>query len=280
MKKHKFLAYLLLFPFAASVALAVWMLGMGALLGEGEANAALGGLFSAGTAVRWPLLPNAPTLRPVLRLLLITPEFYVMFWNTCALAFGQVLGQLLLGGPAAWAFSRYRFRWCRALFGVYLALMLLPFEVTMVPQYLALDRLGLLDTVWSVILPGAASTFPVFMMKRGFDTVPPAVTEAAELDGAGALTVYLRIGLPLALPGVLAAVFLGLIEAWNQIEQPIVFLRDKTRWPLTLFLANVTGDGLTQALAASVFVLLPVVLIFLCGQPYLSGGITVGAVKE
>lgn len=150
----------------------------------------------------------------------------------------------------------------------------------LLPYAEALDRLGLMDTVWSIILPGTVSTFPVFIMKKGFDGIPVSVLEAAELDGAGAITTYIRIGLPLGIPGILSALLLSFIEAWNAIEQPLVFLKSQNLWPMSLFLANITQDDIGIAMVASVFMLLPVILIFLFGQRYLILGIQSSGVKE
>lgn len=283
MKKRKRfprLPYLVLMPFAASVCLVIWLLFTGALMGGGETAKGLGGIFDGTTPVHWPLLPNSPTLQPLVEVLLDTPEFFVMFWNTCLLTFPQLLGQFLLAGPAAWAFSRFTFRGRTAFFTIYTILMLLPFQVLMVPDYLVLDKLGLMDTAWSIILPGAVSTFPVFIMKKGFDSIPASVLEAAELDGAGAVMAYIRIGLPLGVPGILSALLLSFMEAWNAIEQPLVFLQDKSLWPMSLFLANITQEDLGIAMVASVFMLLPVLLIFLFGQKYLVLGIQSSGVKE
>ena len=283
MRKHKKAArlpYLVLLPFAASVCLVVWLIFSGALMSADEATQNLSGIFDGTSAVHWPLIPNSPTLQPLIEVLLDTPEFFVMFWNTCALTFPQLIGQLLLAGPAAWAFSRFTFHGRNVLFTIYTILMLLPFQVLMVPDYLVLDQLGLMDTVWSIILPGAVSTFPVFIMKRGFDSIPVSVLEAAELDGAGAITTYLRIGLPLGVPGILSALLLSFIEAWNAIEPPLVFLKSQNLWPMSLFLANITQEDLGIAMVASVFMLLPVILIFLFGQRYLILGIQSSGVKE
>ena len=243
-KKAVRLPYLVLVPFAASVCLVIWMIFSGALMSTDEATQSLGGIFDGTSAVHWPLIPNSPTLQPLIEVLLDTPEFFVMFWNTCILTFPQLIGQFLLASPAAWAFSRFTFRGRNLLFTIYTILMLLPFQVLMVPDYLVLDRLGLMDTVWSIILPGTVSTFPVFIMKKGFDGIPVSVLEAAELDGAGAITTYIRIGLPLGIPGILSALLLSFIEAWNAIEQPLVFLKSQNLWPMSLFLANITQDDI------------------------------------
>ena len=146
----------------------LWMLLSGSLMGAEEVAGNLGPVLgdTEGAAV-WPLLPLYPTLRPYVELLLDSPEFFAMFWNSCRQVAPVVAGQVLIGAPAAWAFARLRFRGKKALFSLYIVLMLMPFQVTMVSSYLVLDGLGLLDTVWAVILPGAVSTFPVFLGSRG-----------------------------------------------------------------------------------------------------------------
>ena len=205
-KRSKALSRLFLFCLLSGLALLVWwplwFMVEGALMPLDELNATLGPVLAGGGGTAfWPLLPSWPTLQPLAELLLDTPQFFVMFWNTCKLVFPTVLGQLLVGAPAAWAFSRFRFRGRRLLFTVYIVLMLMPFQVTMVPSYLVANGLGLMDTLWAVILPGIFSTFPVFIMAKGFDAVPDALLEAAALDGAGPLQTFFRIGLPLGVPG-------------------------------------------------------------------------------
>ncbi|MDD4851214.1 MAG: carbohydrate ABC transporter permease, partial [Gemmiger sp.] len=151
----------------------LYFMGMGALTPLDELQLTLGpALADTGAVASWHLLPTWPTLQPLVELLLDTPAFFGMFWNTCALVLPQLLGQLLVATPAAWAFSRYTFRGRRLLYGGYILLMVLPFQITMVPNYLVLARLGLMDTLWAVVLPGVFSTFPVFITKKGFDDVP------------------------------------------------------------------------------------------------------------
>ena len=158
--------------------------------------------------------------------------------------------------------------------------MLMPFQVTMVSSYLVLDGLGLMNTVWAIILPGAVSTFPVFLMVRFFTAIPSALTEAAALDGAGPFQTFLHVGLPLGAPGILSAVVLGFLEYWNALEQPLVFLKDKTLWPLSLYLPTVTADNAGVSLVASVIMLVPALLIFLFGQKYLEAGISAAGMKD
>lgn len=259
----------------------LWFIIMGVFLPADELSLLLGPVFAEGEGyARWFLLPSWPTLEPLVQLLLDTPEFFAVFWNSCTLAFPQILGQLLVGAPAAWAFARFRFPGRRALFALYVVLMLLPFQVTMVPSYLVLNRLNLMDTIWAVILPGVFSTYPVFIMTRGFEAIPRSVIEAAELDGAGPFQIFFRLGLPMGLPGIISALVLGFLEAWGAVEQPMTFLESPTLWPLSLYLPQVVADNLGLSMAAGLIALMPALLIFLFGQRYLEQGILQGAVKE
>lgn len=269
----------LLLPFALLVWGPIWLLFAGAITGESELQATLGPALTNSGQARLVLLPSWPTLQTMLELLLDTPEYFVTYWNTCAQVLPQVAGQCLVGAPAAWALSRLVFPGRRAVRSLYIVLMLLPFQVTMVPSYLTLHALGLLDTVWAVILPGVFSTFPVFLMQRGFDAVPKSLLEAAAIDGAGLWQQFFRIGLPVGLPGVLAAMTIGFLDAWNALEQPMTFLKTPSLWPLSLYLTNTNGSNLALTMAASLVMLLPAVLLFSFGQKYLEQGILAGAVK-
>ena len=259
----------------------IWFMFMGSLMSLEELNATVGPVLRGydGNAT-WHLIPSWPTLQPIVRLLLDTPQFFVMFWNTFKLVIPSILGQLILGAPAAWALSRFRFRGRQALTTVCISLMLMPFQVTMVPNFLVIDQLRLMDTLWAVILPFAFSAFPVFVMIKGFDAVPRALLEAASIDGAGFFRTFFSIGLPLGVPGILSALVLGFLECWSAIEQPMTFIKDASLWPLSLFLPQIAADKLGLAMAASLMMLIPAGLVFLFGQKYLELGIQSAGSKE
>ena len=275
------LKYFPLIALALLVWWPLWFMVMGSLMSIEELTRTIGPALAGddGQAV-WPLLPTWPTLQPIVRLLLDTPQFFVMFWNTFRLVIPSILGQLLVGAPAAWALSRFRFRGRKALATVYIALMLMPFQVTMVPNFLVIDRLGMMDSIWAVILPFAFSAFPVFIMLRGFDAVPRALLEAANIDGAGPVRTFVHIGLPLGAPSILAALVLGFLEVWGAIEQPMTFLNDPANWPLSLFLPQIVAEELGLAMTASLLMLLPAALFFFFGQKYLELGIQAAGIKE
>lgn len=277
----KWMIAMLLSAAALFVWVPLWMLLSASFMGSREMVHNLAPVLSeeAGYA-HWPVLPQYPTLKPYVELLLDAPEFFTMFWNSCKQVFPIVAGQIVIGAPAAWAFARFRFRGKGALYALYIILMLMPFQVTMVSGYFVLDRLGLMNTVWAIILPGAVSTFPVFLMIRFFAAIPSALTEAASLDGAGAWQIFIHLGLPLGVPGILSAVVLGFLEYWNALEQPMIFLKDQTLWPLSLYLPTVTAENAGASLVASVIMLMPALLIFLFGQKYLEAGIAASGMKD
>ena len=116
----------------------------------------------------WSLLPLIPTIQSYVKVLLEEPQFFTVFWNSMKIVLGIMAGQALLGIPAAWGFARYEFRMKRILFFIYIILMMMPFQVIMLSEYLVLRNLSLLDSLWSIILPGAFSTFPVFVLYNFF----------------------------------------------------------------------------------------------------------------
>lgn len=270
----KILSYVVLVLLSLAVWLPLWSLLMSALTSSDELERTIGpALQENGGQAVLPVLPTWPTLQPLTELLLDTPGFFSVFWNTCLLVFPQVLGQLLVGAPAAWALAQKELRGRKLILGLYIVLMLLPFQVLMAPSYFVLRRLSLLDTPWAIILPGIFSTLPVFLMSRSFSGIPPELIEAAKLDGANAIQIFVKIGLPLGRPGILAAAVLSFLEAWSAIEQPMSFLRSQEHWPFSLFLPVISSENLASGLAAGLITLIPAVLIFKFGQKYLELGI-------
>lgn len=259
------------------------MITGGSFMSGDEFTANLSPVFeneAGGNRVRWNVIPEYPTLRSYVELLIDSPGFFVMFWNTCKTVFPILMGQLLICVPAAWGFARYDFKFKNTLLVLYMALMLMPFQVTMVSNYIVLDRLKLLNTHAGIILPAVFSTFPVFIMYRFFMQVPRALVEAAEMDGAGELEIFVHIGLPMGAPGIVSIIVLGFLEYWSIIEQPLVFLKDKSLWPLSLFMPEIASGSGGLSLAASVLMMVPSVLIFLFGQKYLEKGIRASGLKE
>ena len=183
-----------------------------------------------------------------------------------------------MGLSSAWAFAAFRFRGRDFLFGLYVVLMLLPFQV-LLPQYIVLQKLHLYNHPAAVILPAIFSTFPVFIMYRGFTQIDAEILEAARLDGAGELQIFIRIGLPLGKMGIQAAMVLSFLEYWNLVEQPMAFLEEQAAWPLSLYLPQIGIGQAGFAFALAVVVLIPALFVFALGQDALEEGIAYIRVK-
>lgn len=261
--------------------LPLWFVITGSFMGSDEFTRNFSSVLNdTGGKVSWPILPLYPTLRAYVELLLDTPRFFVVFWNSCKQVFPSLMGQLIIAVPAAWSFARFDFRGKKAIFTLYMILMIMPFQVTMVSTYLVLDRIRLLDSHLSIILPAAFSTFPVFIMVKFFKSIPASLMEAASIDGAGEWKIFLKIGLPMGRGGILSAMILGFLELWNAIEQPLNFIKTTKLWPLTLYLPGISAEKAGVSLVASVIMLLPALLLFLYGQKYLEQGIMASGLKE
>lgn len=237
-------------------------------------------LGSSKEMICWKLFPLYPTLRHYGRLLFYTPQFFSVFWNSMKIVVCILLGQILTAMPMAWAFAKFSFPGKRILFTIYVILMLMPFQVTMLPSYLVLNRLQLINTHMAVILPAIFSTFPVFIMYRSFASIPKGFLEAAKIDGAGEWQMFFYIGIPLGSSGILSAMVLGFLEYWNLMEQPLAFLSDPSLWPLSLYLPEINLAQSGMVLAASVITLIPAAFVFVMGQDYLEQGIVAAGIKE
>lgn len=259
----------------------VLFLVVGSLMGASEIKTLLGAVLDSTSSgfVRFSLMPLYPTLKSYIQVLLDTPEYFVMFWNSIKITGGILLGQLFVGIPTAWGFARYDFPWKNGLFTLYMLLMMMPFQVTMLSNYLVLDQMNLLDTHAGIILPGIFSTFPVFLMYHFFEKIPNEILESARIDGASEWQIFLRFGLPLGSCGIISSTVLGFLEYWNLIEQPLTFLKTKNLWPLSLYLPDIGLNDAGKSLAVSVLTLIPAFFVFLAGQNYLEKGITASALK-
>lgn len=272
-------ALLLFFP-AALVTGPLLLLLSGSLMDRLEMGKYISTVFTEGTEfIRWKLMPDYPSFANYKKLLFETPQFFVLFWNSMKLTACILLGQLLVAVPSAWGFAVYPTKGSGFIFTLYVVLMLLPFQVTMLSGYLVLSRLSLLNTHQAIILPAVFSTFPVFLSYGGFRGIPPQMLEAARIDGAGELTIFVRLGLPLGKSGLLSAMVLGFLEYWNMMEQPMAFLEEKALWPLSLYLPEITWSMAGYAFCASVITLIPAVFVFIAGQDYLEQGIIYSGLK-
>lgn len=286
MKKYvrqfkKAIIFLILIVFAGILCAPVFLVVEGSIMSNLELNQHLKpALNQVDEFISWKWIPDYPTIKHYVNLLFYMPEFHVVYQNSMKLIVCILAGQFFAAVPAAWAFAVYRFRFRKILFFIYVVLMLIPFQVTMLSGYLVLDFLHLMNTHWAIILPAVFSTFPVFLIYRSFASISDEMISAARIDGAGEFQIFMKIGLPLGSTGILSAVVLGFLEYWNLIEQPLSYLKNEQLWPLSLYLPNIGMEEAGYAFAASVLVLIPSLLVFALGQEYLEAGIIASAMKE
>ncbi|NBD27867.1 carbohydrate ABC transporter permease [Paenibacillus glycinis] len=227
--------------------------------------------------LKW--IPDRVSLEQYKAILLEQPQYLRMFWNSAGLVLPIVLGQAAVSAMAAYAFAKLHFPGRDKLFLVYVVTMLMPFQVTLVPNYIALDKLGLLNCAAAIILPGIFSAFGVFLLRQFLSHVPRAYIEAAKIDGAGQAFIFARIVVPLAMPGIAALFMLAFVDNWNMVEQPLLFLQDPLKQPLSLFLSRIVDGQQGVAFSAGVLYMAPMLFVFLNGEKELIQGIQLSGMK-
>ncbi len=202
-----------------------------------------------------------------------SPAYLLKFWNSVILTVPIVAGQVIIAAGAAYCFARNRSKLANGIFFVYIILMLMPYQVTLVPNYLVSEWLHILDTRWAIILPGIFAPFSVFILTKFMRRVPTAMVEAAKLDGANEFQIFFRIFMPLTKGTIYSVIILVFIDYWNMVEQPLILLSDTELHPLSVFLSKVNTQDAGLAFAVAVVYMIPTLLIFLYSEDYLVDGI-------
>jgi len=231
------------------------------------------------TTPKLKMIPDSVSFSQYKTLLFLSPTYLLKFWNSVALVVPIVLGQIIVGCLASYSFARYRRKRREVLFFSYVILMLMPFQVTLVPNYLIANKLGIYNTWWAIILPGIFSTFSIFLLSKYMRQIPSSYIEAAKLDGANEWNIFTRICLPMCKSAIYAMAILLFIDYWNMVEQPLILLEDAGKQPLSVFLSQINASEVGVAFAASFIFMVPPLLIFLYGEQYLVEGISRSGIK-
>ncbi|MCU6707448.1 carbohydrate ABC transporter permease [Paenibacillus sp. J5C_2022] len=243
------------------------------------ANYSMLGQNNTSEFVNMKWIPDWVSFEQFHKVLIETPVFLRMFWNSAALTLPIVAGQTVVAALAAFALGKLRFPGRDKLFFVYLITMLMPFQVTLVPNYMMADKLELLNTPSSIILPGIFSAFGVFLLRQFMLHIHYTYIEAAKMDGAGYLRIFILIILPMVKPGIAALIVLLFADYWNMVEQPLIFLQDAGMQPLSLFLSRIHDELLGVSFAASVIYMAPMLLLFMVAERHFIEGIQLSGVK-
>lgn len=233
-----------------------------------------GGKVYISEKVNLKFIPDMVSFSQYVTVLFKSPEYLLKFWNSVILVGPILLFQLITASLASYGFARYQGKIRQIVFFAYIILMLMPYQVTLVPNYLVSDWLNILDTYWSIWLPGIFSPFAVYLLTKFMRRIPTSVIEAAEIDGAGEWQIYRRICLPLCKGAICSAAILVFIDYWNMVEQPLILLSDAESHPLSVFLSKINAGEIGLAFAVATIYMVPCLLIFLYGEEYLVDGIT------
>lgn len=224
------------------------------------------------SSFRWSNFLEAMTLQP----------FGRFFLNSAIIAAASVAGQLVFCSMAAYAFARIRFRGRDRLFGLYLATMMIPAIVTIIPAFLLIDRFGWMNTYWALFTPTLSSVWGIFLLRQFFQTIPRDLEDAARVDGAGDATIFLRIILPLSKPALATLAIFAFMGAWKDFLWPLIVTNRTDMRTVEVGIANFSTLYQTDwphQMAAAVVVMLPIVLVFFFAQRYFVRGITLTGIK-
>lgn len=252
------------------------------LMSQTEINANYGAVFSSASdgrtyvseKVNLKFIPDMVSFSQYITAFVKSPDYLLKFWNSVILTVPIVIFQTAVALFASYGFARLTGRLKEMIFFMYIVLMLMPYQVTLVPNYLVADRLGLLNTRWAIILPGIFSPFAVFLLTKAMKRIPKTYFEAAMLDGANEFQIFTGICFPMVRSALFSVLMLVFIDYWNMVEQPLILLSDEQMYPLSVFLSKINAQDTGLAFAVAVVYMTPSLLMFLYGEEYLVEGIT------
>lgn len=256
---------------------------------KSEINANYGVIFAKRNGVRvfisntvnLKFIPDIVSFEQYFKVLILSPDYLIKFWNSLFYVVPIVVFQLAIASLASYGFARYRGRVREIIFFAYIILMLMPYQVTLVPNYLVSSWLNILDTRWAIWLPGFFSPFAVYMLTKYMRRIPKSIYEAAEIDGAGEWEIFTKICLPNCRGGLASIAILLFIDYWNMVEQPLILLSNDQLHPLSVFLSKINSGEISLAFAVAVIYMVLPMMVFLYGEEYLVEGIVYqGGIKE
>lgn len=206
-------------------------------------------------------------------------EYLLRFWKSLLLSLCIAAAQVAVSALAGYGFAKFRFPGKNLLFFLLMLVMILPLQVTLMPNYMVLQELSLLNTDWSLALPAIFVPVGTFIMTQSFRAIPNDILEAARLDGCSTLGMLPKILLPINHNGLICTALLAFLDAWNMVEQPLTYLDDFRDYPISVALASLSPAEPTVLLACCVLVTLPPLFLFSMFNRELSAGIVLGGEK-
>lgn len=222
--------------------------------------------FTSGEYKGINLIPKVVTFQQFYQVFFRRPEYLLKFWNSVIITVPTVMGQTVFSALAAYAFAKLKFPFRDKLFFLYIILLILPLQVTLVPNYIILDNMNLLNNFLAVILPGTFSAFGICLLRQSIKYIPDASIEAARIDGASHLKIFTQIILPQIKGGLITLILLCFIDNWNVVEQPLVYFDDTAMYPLSIGLSDIGNSDYGIIFACGVMFFICPLLIYLYGQ--------------
>jgi multiple sugar transport system permease protein len=227
--------------------------------------------------------PSRPTLDNF-RILVEDFPLFRWLYNSMFISVVATVLVIAVSSLAAYAFAKISFKGSKWLFGVMIASMSIPHTVLLIPLFQMMNKLGMTNTLWGVLLPIVGWPFGVFLLKQFMQTLPSALIEAAKIDGCGEWGTFVRVMLPLAMPGVAVLGIFTFVNSWNDYVWQMIMLKDNLMYtlPVGVKIARQVQEvdiNYGVAMAGALCATLPVLLVFLFFQRYFTQGITLGAVK-
>ncbi len=245
------------------------------------ATTANGGRRFVSAKVNLKYIPDMVSFSQYVSVLFKSPAYLLKYWNSIFLVVPITFFQLMVAALAGYGFSRYNGKIRGIIFFSYIILMLMPYQVTLVPNFLVSQKLGIINTFWAIWLPGVFSPFSVYLVTKYMKRIPPSLIEAAKMDGAGEWKVFTRVCFPLCKSILYATGILVFIDYWNMVEQPLILLSDEDKYPLSVYLSKINSGEVSLAFAVATVYMIPALLVFLYGEESLVEGISYqGGVKS
>ena len=240
-------------------------------------------LKSRGALMSIPIewIPAEPTLDGYAKVFSRFP-FLRTIGNSLLISVAYTLITLISASMAAFAFAKLRFRGSGAILSVYIATMMIPTQVTMIPLFVVMNRLGLIDSYASVILPSMFKPFAVFLLVQQMKTIPNDYIDAARIDGAGLFHIYFRVALPLCIPTLATLAVTTFMESWNDYLWPLLMLTDRNKMTLPIALSTLNGQYSTEynvLMAGSLISMIPIIIIYIAAQKQFKSGLMAGGIK-
>lgn len=240
-------------------------------------------LKSRGALMSIPIewIPAEPTLDGYAKVFSRFP-FLRTIGNSLLISVAYTLITLISASMAAFAFAKLRFRGSGAILSVYIATMMIPTQVTMIPLFVVMNRLGLIDSYASVILPSMFKPFAVFLLVQQIKTIPNDYIDAARIDGAGLFQTYRKVALPLCIPTLATLAVTTFMESWNDYLWPLLMLTDRNKMTLPIALSTLNGQYSTEynvLMAGSLISMIPIIIIYIAAQKQFKSGLMAGGIK-